>query len=45
MNDKFDVKALVKQSDFHIVPADGKVYFGQISNKKKSGTGITVSEK
>jgi len=45
MNAKFDVKTLVKQPDFHIVPADGKVYFGQIANKKKNGKGITVSEK
>jgi len=28
MNKEFDIKQLVKEPNFHIVPADGKVYFG-----------------
>lgn len=45
LDPEFDVGRLVKQPDFHIVPADGKVFFGQIKNKKKHGSGISVSEK
>jgi hypothetical protein len=45
MNPNFDVKKLVKEDNFHIIPKDGKVFFGQVVDKKRHGDGITVSEK
>lgn len=45
MNPEFDLKQLVKEPNFQIVPANGKVYFGQISNDRRNGNGITISEK
>lgn len=32
MNSNFDIKTLIKQPNFYIVPLDDKVYFGQIIN-------------
>ena len=45
MSKNFDLKSLVKEADFHIIPDEGKVYFGQVQNQKRHGKGITVSEK
>lgn len=45
MSPEFDLKALIKQEDFHIVPAEGYVYFGQVQGQKKHGEGILVSER
>jgi hypothetical protein len=45
MSADFDIKRLIKKESFHIVPADGYVYFGEVASQKKHGEGILVSQK
>ena len=45
MSSSFNIKDLIRQENFHIVPTANHVYFGQIVDRKKNGKGITVSEK
>jgi hypothetical protein len=45
MDPSFDLKALIRQPNFHIVPAETYLYFGQVENQMKHGLGIMISEK
>ena len=45
MDKKFDLKNLVKEDNFHIIPDEGRIYFGQVANHKRHGKGITISPK
>ena len=45
MDPSFDLHSLIKAADFHIVPDEGKVYFGEVVNSKRHGKGITITEK
>ena len=45
MQTSFDLKTLVKKSNFQIVPGEGWTYFGQMEDGKKNGKGLLVSKK
>jgi hypothetical protein len=45
MEPSFDLKSLILKPNFHIVPGENYVYFGQVENQMKHGQGIMISEK
>ena len=45
MDKNFDMKSLVKETDFHILQEEGRIYFGQVNGQQRQGRGITVTDR